>query len=155
MQLFNLLALAAAVSAVPSGTHKLHEKRDSISPEWIKGKEVPHHEILPVRIGMQQQNLDRGHDLLMEVSDPSSARYGQHYSPEEVADVFAPSANAVETIREWLHDSGIDRKRVSQSWNKQWMQFDANARELGQLLNTKFYEHLHEPTGKTHVACDE
>lgn len=154
-----VLALAATALALPSpsvpATHRLHEKRDFLSAEWIRGKEVPHDALLPVRIGMSQQNLDRGHDLLMEVSDPESPKYGKHYTADEVADIFAPSEHTVEQIKSWLHESGVHAERVSHSVNKQWLQFDANAAELSGLLKTKFHEFMHVPTQKMHVACDE
>ena len=157
MHVSTVLAFAATALALPSvpATHRLHEKRDFISADWIRGKEVPHDALLPVRIGMSQQNLDRGHDLLMDVSDPDSPKYGKHYSAEEVAEIFAPSEHTAERIKSWLHESGIHAERVSQSWNKQWMQFDASAAELSSLLKTKFHEFMHVPTSKTHVACDE
>lgn len=65
-----LTALAAARAiAAPSnvGSHRLHEKREYVPEIWSKGNLVPGNTNLPVRIGMTQQNLDNGHDLLMEV----------------------------------------------------------------------------------------
>lgn len=152
---FTATAAFAAPAPAPGPTHKLHEKRDWLSDHWTRGREVHHEALLPVRIGMQQANMENAEALLMEVSDQDSPKYGQHYTAEEVADIFAPAEATVETIKAWLHESGIHPHRVSQSWNKQWMQFDASAQELGDLLKTKYHEYLHGPTGKTHVACDQ
>tara|TARA_R110002060_G_scaffold62870_1_gene72189 strand:- start:258 stop:584 length:327 start_codon:yes stop_codon:yes gene_type:complete len=88
-------------------------------------------------------------------SHPGSKKYGQHYSAEEVADIFAPSQEAVETVRGWLESAGIASENISQSVNKQWMQFDASVFDLESLLGTEYHEYEHSETGKTTVACDK
>ncbi len=51
--------------------------------------------------------------------------------------------------------SGIDRKRVSQSINKQWIQFDATAEELEALVLAEYHHYEHMETGKSNIGCDE
>jgi tripeptidyl-peptidase-1 len=60
-------ALAASVAAVPFTNHVVHEKRDAVPRSWVKRDRLDARAELPVRIGMTQRNLDRGHDMLMEV----------------------------------------------------------------------------------------
>jgi tripeptidyl-peptidase-1 len=61
-------ALAAQVAAAPfQATHVLHERREHVPKAWIKRDRLDAAAALPVRIGMIQSNLERGHDLLMEV----------------------------------------------------------------------------------------
>ena len=60
--------LTAAALAAPSlSGHVLHEKRDTPLKRWVKRSIVDDDEILPMRIGMHQSNLENGDDLLMEV----------------------------------------------------------------------------------------
>jgi len=63
--------LASSALAVPApSTHVLHEKREVESPafrRWSKRATVPESRLLPVRIGLAQQNIENGHDMLMEV----------------------------------------------------------------------------------------
>lgn len=73
----------------------------------------------------------------------------------EIHDLFAPSQDTVDQVRSWLESSGIAPSRISQSVNKQWIQFDANAEELGELLRTEYYLYSHADTGRSHVACRE
>ena len=78
-------ALAAGAAALPASVpYTVHERRGASS--WFENTDVkPNGRInLPVRIGLTQNNLDRGHDLLMEVADPSSDKYGKHYTQKEV-----------------------------------------------------------------------
>jgi tripeptidyl-peptidase-1 len=73
-----------------------------------------------MRIGLFGDNMDMGHGLLMDISDPDSKNYGKYYSAEEVYDLFAPPKHSVDAVRGWLEKAGIEAGRVSQSTNKQW-----------------------------------
>jgi tripeptidyl-peptidase-1 len=49
-------------------THSLHERHLSHwSNVWTKKSKVPDTQILPMRIGLKQSNLEAGHDKLMEM----------------------------------------------------------------------------------------
>ena len=62
-----LLALASLAAAAPSAVrHVMHEKREE-SSNWVKLDRVHEHEVLPVRIGLTQSNLDNIDDLLYDV----------------------------------------------------------------------------------------
>lgn len=67
-----LAALAATAVAVPN-TRMPHEKRDALSASWKLARRAPVEQIVPVRVGMKQRNLDEGARILQElqVSDRS------------------------------------------------------------------------------------
>lgn len=148
------LATSVAGAAVHTG-YVSHEKRDTPARNWIKRAPVSHSATLPMRIGLKQSNLHKGNDLLMEVSHPASPRFGKHYSAEEIVELFAPSDETVDAVRSWLLAAGIESHRISQSANKQWMQFDAKVSEAESLMKTKYHHYEHAPTGRLSVACDE
>ncbi|KAJ5729534.1 uncharacterized protein N7483_004042 [Penicillium malachiteum] len=151
-------AAAAGVIAAPApAPHdlKLHERRDFIPTSWSEERRLDASTSLPVRIGLVQSNLDYGHELLMQMSNPASSRYGKHMTESEIHDLFAPSQERVDNVRYWLESSGIASHRISQSTNKQWIQFDADADELERLLRTEYYIYSHAKTGRSHVACRE
>jgi tripeptidyl-peptidase-1 len=169
-----VVAIAALSQAAPApNKHVLHEKRQSPSSDWIRGARIEDNAILPMRIGLTQNNLEKGHDLLMEVyvlryyllwklsanltcsSDSDSPKFGQHWSQEDIHDMFAPSESAVQAVRQWLADSGIDSSRVVHSDNKGWLAFDATAEEAEALLLAKYYEHAHVHSPNIRVGCDE
>ncbi|KAK4554593.1 Tripeptidyl-peptidase sed1 [Recurvomyces mirabilis] len=158
MHLLSFVALglsSAAVSfAVPTPGHVLHERREP-SSQWTKRGRLDSDVKLPMRIGLTQSNLDQGHDLLMKVAHPDSASFGKHYTAGEVADIFAPAATAVNTVRAWLESAGIEASRISQSANKQWLQFDAKSSEAEELLKAKYHFYEHSASGKASIACDE
>lgn len=66
---FVLLAgLAASALAMPSGSHVLHEKRDTSSPHgWTKREAASGDTKVPVRVALKQNNLDKGMDYILEV----------------------------------------------------------------------------------------
>ena len=70
---FTVLALlgvfvAGAVAApAPTIRHVVHERRERMPRAWVKRSKLASEIKLPMRVGLTQSNLDRGHDLLMEV----------------------------------------------------------------------------------------
>ncbi|MCJ1386778.1 hypothetical protein MMC17_009905 [Xylographa soralifera] len=148
--------LAATAVALPASvSHVVHEKR-SILSSWVARTDVKPDGsiILPVRIGLSQSNLDRGHDILMDIADPLSENYGKHWTAKQIADTFAPSQESVDTVVEWLEESGIETSRLSLSPGRNWLSFDASLTEVESLLQTEYKFYVHE-TGQGHVACDE
>lgn len=56
---------------------------------------------------------------------------------------------------DWLMSSGISGERLSLSANKQWIQFDAQAHEVEEIMVADFYIFEHAVTGTKNVAVDE
>lgn len=155
-QFLVIVAFAVVSNGVPATfKHALHEKRDRPASNWIKTAKLEGSAILPMRIGLTQTNLEKGYDYLMEVSDPHSQRYGQHWSKEAVHDAFAPEEETIEAVREWLKNFGIRDSRVVHTDNKGWLAFDASVEEAEQLLLTEFYEHEHKYSEEIRVGCDQ
>ncbi|KAI3109328.1 hypothetical protein CBS147333_5650 [Penicillium roqueforti] len=149
------LAIAALSGAVPAPVkHVLHEKR-SEHLDWVKGERIKRDSVLPVRIGLTQNNLEKGDEYLMAVSDPSSPKYGQYWTAEEVHGLFAPSKDSVESVRHWLEASGIHESRIVHSDNKGWLAFDAYAHEVEDLFKAEFYEHEHASSSSIKIGCEE
>ena len=144
-----LLSLAA-----PSAFHVVHEKRDA-SPEWIKGEPIAPETLIPFRIGLVQSNLDRGHNILMDIADPSSPNYARHMDAQDVVEFFAPAEDTVRETKEWVAGSGISHSRIVHTANRGWLRFVASAKELEELLHTRFHKYAHAETGEESVACDE
>ncbi|KAL7907385.1 Tripeptidyl-peptidase sed1 [Trichoderma velutinum] len=136
--------------------HVIHEKRSHPSSGiLLKRDRVDGDLALPMRIGMTQSNLDAGHDMLLDVSNPDSSNYGRHYTAAEVRDIFAPSQDTVDTVVSWLVERGIDQERISQSTNKQWLQFDARTSEVENLLATEYHYVENSRSGEIGIATDK
>ncbi|OAA63076.1 alkaline serine protease AorO [Cordyceps fumosorosea ARSEF 2679] len=89
---------------------------------------------VPVLIGMKQKNIESMMDYVMEVSDPASAKYGQHYSQAQVDALFAPDDQAIASVKDWLVKSGIAANSINLSRNKAWVKFESTVSTLESLL---------------------
>lgn len=63
--------LACAIAGPVPDTHAVHEKRDLshhlATSKWAKRDRVGKSTVLPMRIGLKQQNLHKGPEWLMSV----------------------------------------------------------------------------------------
>ncbi|KAK7025000.1 Tripeptidyl-peptidase sed1 [Favolaschia claudopus] len=109
---------------------------------------------IPLRIGLKQQNMNLLSDHLLAVSDPQSRQFGQHWTPEHVAEVFAPANESRDAVNAWLVESGFHPHRLGSSHNKAWIYVkDATVAEVEGLLDTEYHVYTHE-SGEEHAACD-
>ncbi|CAK7264275.1 hypothetical protein SEPCBS119000_000905 [Sporothrix epigloea] len=137
-------------------THVLHERQAlTWASQWQKVERAAPDAILPMRIGLKQRNVDEGHDRLMALSDPKSPDYGKHMSAKEVIDFFAPDRTSVDAVVNWLTSAGIHVDRITQSANKQWIQFDATAAEAEELLKTEYHFFEHTTSGDIDLGADD
>ncbi|KAH8821350.1 peptidase S8/S53 domain-containing protein [Xylogone sp. PMI_703] len=150
-------ALALSISPVFSLPHRptyvVHEKREALPHAWELVSPANSSTILLAKIGLSQGNLDAGHDHLMAVSDPRSTAYGQHWTPEKVAEFFQPSTETIKSVQTWLVRSGIDEKRVKLSNGKHWISFNATVKELEDLLQTKYNVYRHQ-SGRNYIGSE-
>lgn len=106
-----------------------------------------------MRIALTQANMDKAEDFLMEVSHPTSEKYGQHWTAKKVAETFAPTQESVDAVTKWLTSAGISEERISRSQSLGWLNFDATVEEAENLLKTEYHVYKHK-SGKPHVACN-
>jgi len=94
MHFFTALAggalLSTAVLASPTARYEVHEKRHQRNTGWSKVTKVHYERVLPVRVALAQSNMHMAHDWLMEVSDPTSEKYAQHWDAVKVVEMFKP-----------------------------------------------------------------
>jgi tripeptidyl-peptidase-1 len=149
-----ITTLTAAVAAAPLSNHVVHEKRDGLPAGWVTVGSLSRDAVLPVRIALKQSNLEKGHDFLMDVSHPSSANYGKHWTADEVVAAFAPAQDSVDAVMDWLRGSGIADHSITRSANKGWVSFNATVHEAESLLKTTYNLYRYQ-TGPVQVACQE
>ncbi|KAJ6624427.1 subtilisin-like protein [Mycena sp. CBHHK59/15] len=147
-----LLTLVAVAAASPA--HTVHEKRvaEPDAADWSQARRLESSKILPMRFGLRQQNLHQLEDFVMSVADPESPTYGQHWSPEKVVDVFAPSDETIAAVKNWLADSGFSPERLRLSSSRGWIKVDATAEEVENLLHTEYHVYSHS-SGAQQIGC--
>ncbi|KAJ4389472.1 hypothetical protein N0V93_006941 [Gnomoniopsis smithogilvyi] len=146
--------LAAAVAQKRSVVHERRNLQQK-SP-WSKHERVPRDEIIEMRIGLRQPSNDHAHNVLMEISDPSSPKYGQHWSPEEVFEAFAPSEDTVQAAIAWVTSTlGIDREKVTLGPSRGWLSFQPSIGEAEALLSTEYWFYEHESLESMAAGVDQ
>lgn len=154
LQIIIALVVTTEASPVTVSRHVVHEKRGSPPSRWARHSRLHPDVVLPVRIGLTQQNLHLAEHFINEVAHPESKTYGQHWSAKKVADIFAPSPETIDVVRDWLSASGIDLSRIKMSKSRNWMTFNATTEEAERLLKAEYHLYEHE-AGHGHVACSE
>lgn len=156
--LIALVSLALLGSASPTShrsDHIIHEKRSGPPAGWQARDRVDGDIKVPLRIGLKQRNLHLGAQFLDEVSNPRSSKYGQHWTADDIIDMFSPSEESADEVTSWLADSGFAPERINQHANKGWIEVsDATVAEIEDLLQTEYYVYGHKH-GQSHVACEE
>lgn len=56
----------------------------------------------------------------------------------QIAKTFAPTEEAVTTVKEWLSSHGIGDERVSISKSGSWIRFNSTIGEAEELMQTKY-----------------
>jgi tripeptidyl-peptidase I len=137
------LAICSLALAAPSqrSTHVVHERRNVEQLGWAKSRRADADKIIPLRIGMKQQNTHMLEDLLMEVAHPDSSSYGRHWTLEQVVEFFAPSKSTVSAIKEWLIEEGFAEHQLS--LNKGWIEFNTTIAKAEWFLDTEYHVFEH------------
>lgn len=85
-----LVTVGFSLPSQPVSSHVVHEKRGLLPSGWTAREKLDGEVRLPLRIGLKQQNLELGPHLLDEVSNPLSDKYAQHWTAQQVKDMFSP-----------------------------------------------------------------
>ncbi|KAL8286786.1 hypothetical protein RQP46_004314 [Phenoliferia psychrophenolica] len=139
-----ILAAAALVTSSLAGPgHVVVERRDAPPSQWKRSTGLRQDHVIPLRIGLRQSNLHRLDEELNMISHPSSAAYGQHWTSKEIADFFSPSAQTVDTVRDWLVASGIESYRHQLTGGNSWLTLNVTVAEAEEILDTRYemFEH--------------
>lgn len=149
LNLLTLLSLGVVVQT--SSPYVLHESRSVTPSGWSLLRRYDASEVIPLRFGLKQSNMERLEELLNDVSHPDSPNYGNHWTPTQVVETFAPSNQSVATVRRWLEDNGFDPSRLRMSPTRSWLEVHATVEEAESLLQTKYNLYKHQ-NGKRHVG---
>jgi tripeptidyl-peptidase-1 len=109
---------------------------------------------LRVHIAIAQSNISEAGSALLAISNPDSPHYGRHWTPSEVARAFAPAAEDVALVVEWLAISGIPSERLGRSHGADQLAFDSTVGELSRILSATYYHYTDVNGQEAQVACE-
>ncbi|KAI0357925.1 subtilisin-like protein [Trametes cingulata] len=153
---FTLGVASLALAARTPVKRVAHETRRSLPAGWTPVRRAEPDRVLPLSVGLVQSNLENLEAYLLDVSHPDSPNYSKHWTPEQVADAFRPSQEAVETVHMWLVEDGrIGADRIKLSKSGSWLLANVTVEEAEQLLGTEYYVYEHAEDGREHLACHQ
>jgi tripeptidyl-peptidase-1 len=110
-------------------------------------------ETVNLKIGLKQSNEGTIEQHLLQVSDPSHSRYGQHLSADEVHDIVRPSDETLRLVSDWLASNDVTD--FSHSPSKDWISVTLPLKKVEGLLQTKYYLFEHSRDGTTVARAPE
>ncbi|KAJ7737890.1 family S53 protease [Mycena maculata] len=142
-----LTAILAVVSANPLGrrTMVVHEKRNAVPSGFVQSGSVPASKEITLRIALTNTDITGLEKTMYEISDPANALYGQHLTPEQVAEFVKPTAEGLAAVTEWLSENDISPKSASNAGDL--LQITIPASKADELLSTKFSTFKHVESG--------
>jgi tripeptidyl-peptidase-1 len=148
-----VLTIGFFVTGAPSrrANHVIHERRAVEPVNWVKSHRLEGHKSLTMRIGLAQQNQHRLEEALMSVAQPDSRTYGQHWTPKQVSEHFAPSEATISTVKSWLIDAGFHPDQLQLSHSKGWISVKLPVSEAESLLKAEYYVYTH-PFGHEQIS---
>jgi len=145
LTLLSLLAVASASHVPTLKTTAASWATDNLPEGWtIRGRAQPDR-LLEFTIAVRLKNVGVLEKELMAVSDPLSARYGQHLSSSEASTLTAPEPGTLNEVLGFLSESGINGAHASASGA--FVSFHATVAQAEKLLQATYFE-LEDKAGR-------
>lgn len=153
---FVLATCLSAVSARPTTNAQVSfKKQTAANSRWEKQGKASAAAMIPMTIALAQQNLEQGPQYLQDISDPTSANYGKHWSAQKVRETFAPSEESTNTVKAWLTGAGISKEQISSAGSGSYLKFSATVDQAQSLLKTQYHIYQHQDTNEVHMGVEE
>lgn len=110
-------------------------------PDWIQIEKPDPDSLIEMVFALKQQNIDAlkstllevqctcshddTHSISPQVSDPTSAKYGQYLTLDEVGQLIAPLPESVAAVERWLSSADLDLSQAQVSHNKDFITIGA------------------------------
>ncbi|KAF8179298.1 peptidase S8/S53 domain-containing protein [Mycena galopus ATCC 62051] len=146
-----IAALVTLAIATPTDRSALlvHEHRAQPARGFVRTGPAPSDAELTLRIALNPNNIAGLESELYAVSDPSSSRYGQHLTPEDVAEYVKPTSDALSAVTSWLQTNKISATTISPAGDV--LQFKIPVSQANSLFNTEFSVFTYSTTDETTI----
>ncbi|KAF7329705.1 Family S53 protease-like protein [Mycena kentingensis (nom. inval.)] len=125
----------------------VHEHRARPAQGFVNAGPAPANQQLKLRIALKSNNIAGLESELLAVSDPSSARYGQHLTQQEVAEFVKPTAESLSAVTAWLETNQLSATPVSPAGDI--VQVAIPVSKANALLNAQFTSFTHPNINET------
>ncbi|KAG1734983.1 peptidase S8/S53 domain-containing protein [Suillus lakei] len=151
LALLSIIFTAALASAVPFKGYQQKVKESIHAPPngWYKHAPAPKHHLLELRIALPQPRFPELEQHLLEISDPSHARYGAHLSKQETESLMAPHPETLDIVSEWLALHGLAEGDIIRSSARDWVTIRVPVGLAEKMLTTAYHVYKHAQTGES------
>ena len=153
---FVTLAVSATATSLGVSPRVARVEGRSVPRGWSLHRRADPDTVVPLKFTLTQSNLDKLDAYLIDIADPHSPNYGNHWSPAKVAETFRPSKESVDTVHSWLvNDLGIDSHKVQVNRNGDAVQLDITVAEAEDILGAEYYVYRAGEGGDERIGCHE
>lgn len=141
--------ITTVVHALPKSTRSNYAVKEThhVPKKWQRVGEAAKSDLIHLQIGLKQQNEGAVEKHLLEVSDPSHERYGQHLSASDIHDMITPSQETQDLVKEWLEEHGITNGVHNSA--KDFIHLVIPIEKAESLLQTSYSTFKHASSGHT------
>lgn len=106
-------------------------------PFTIEGAAPTASILLKLRIAIRQDRQAEFEQMVINMSSPAHATYGQHMKREQMKAFLRPSRYTSQAVLGWLHSEGISESAIED--DGEWISFKVTIGEAERMLSTHFY----------------
>lgn len=143
-----LVAVASGLNVSPRSNFIVKSSIESLPSGWKRHSAPPRDAQLNLRIALNQPNFSTLERELYEVSDPSSSRWTEHLSKEDVEALIAPDPTSITLLDDYLKSHGIDLGTVQRTPANDWVTVTVSVAQAEEMLNAEYSIFEHAPTGR-------
>ncbi|KAF7319289.1 ATP-binding cassette transporter [Mycena chlorophos] len=148
---FVFAALVELAATTPTGRESMviHERRAEPAKGFVNAGPADSSTQLQFRVALVPNNIAGLESELYAVSDPSSSRYGQHLTADQVAEYVKPDAASLAAVTSWLQANNIASKPISAAGDV--LQIQIPVSQANTLFDTQFSTYTHSAINGTSI----
>ncbi|KAF5518606.1 Tripeptidyl-peptidase SED1 [Colletotrichum aenigma] len=160
MRLYLVTAVAQLAMALSQAKPQAKQQTWTMSGNWREAgwrresRAPGNHPIrMDFTLSVPESGISAAEDVLRVISDPSSDKFRQHLSADEVSKMFAPSADVVRQTAQWLNSAGIPRSSMSVSSDGSHIFFNTTVERAERLIDATFYSYSKDNSVQRSAVC--
>ncbi|KAF7323341.1 Subtilisin-like protein [Mycena chlorophos] len=148
-----LYLVAAALSLVSATPLVLHERRDVVPAGFVSRGPASATDVVKLRINLVQNNLAGLESALLDAAVPTSSKYGQWLSREEVEAFAKPTDETTAAVSQWLSENGIESSAVTPAGD--WISISVPVAKANEIFGADFTVFTHTNSGTDYIRTLE
>ncbi|KAL4076338.1 peptidase S8/S53 domain-containing protein [Scleroderma yunnanense] len=146
--LFPIVVASGGMTGYKGGQRKVKESIVAPPQGWVEHAPAPSDYVLELRVALPQPHFPILEKHLLEISDPSHERYGNHLSRKETEALMMPHPESINIVSEWLATYDIHEENLSRSSAQDWIIIHVPVGLVEVMLGTKYHVYRHTETGE-------